>query len=118
MKKHIMLAAALFAAVGVWQAPAAGAAPLATGLSSAATGESYVDKVKKNVIIIRPAPRRVFVVRPWSRRPHYGTLIGGIALGTLLAASVYYARPEPPAPDLCWYWANPSHTRGYWDYCD
>jgi hypothetical protein len=45
-------------------------------------------------------------------------LIGGIALGTLLAASIYYARPEPPAPGLCWYWANPSRTRGYWDYCD
>jgi hypothetical protein len=22
-----------------------------------------------------------------------------------------------PAPNLCWYWANPAMTRGYWDYC-
>ena len=22
-----------------------------------------------------------------------------------------------PAPNLCWYWADPTMTRGYWDYC-
>jgi len=25
--------------------------------------------------------------------------------------------PRRPAPDLCWYWADPYGQRGYWDYC-
>ena len=25
--------------------------------------------------------------------------------------------PRRPAPDLCWYWADPYRNRGYWDYC-
>lgn len=56
--------------------------------------------------------------RPFYRRPWFGTVIGGIALGTLLtAATVGVAPPYPPAPGLCWYWADPSLTQGYWDYC-
>jgi hypothetical protein len=56
--------------------------------------------------------------RRWSRRPHYGRIIGGIAIGSLLAGSAYYAYAgAPPAPGLCWYWADPYETRGYWDYC-
>jgi hypothetical protein len=56
-------------------------------------------------------------VRPykaWVRKPYYGTWVAGVALGTILAVS---AIPPAPAPNLCWYWANPAHTRGYWDYC-
>jgi hypothetical protein len=37
------------------------------------------------------------------------------ALGTVLGATAYSA--VPPAPNLCWYWANPAQTQGYWDYC-
>jgi hypothetical protein len=58
------------------------------------------------------------VVRPhrkWYKRPYYGTVIGGITLGTVLGAAAYSA--VPPAPNLCWYWADPAQTRGYWDYC-
>jgi hypothetical protein len=25
--------------------------------------------------------------------------------------------PPRPAPNLCWYWADPYRNRGYWDYC-
>ena len=25
--------------------------------------------------------------------------------------------PPRPAPNLCWYWADPYGHRGYWDYC-
>lgn len=54
------------------------------------------------------------VVRPWVRRPYFGTVVGGVALGTLLTVS---AVPPVPAPGLCWYWADPSQAQGYWDYC-
>jgi hypothetical protein len=53
--------------------------------------------------------------RPWSRRAYYGTVIGGVALGTILAVAA--APTVAPAPGLCWYWADPYETRGYWDYC-
>jgi hypothetical protein len=56
--------------------------------------------------------------RPWYRRPYFGTIIGGVALGTILTvAAVGVAPAVAPAPDLCWYWADPSLTSGYWDYC-
>jgi hypothetical protein len=58
------------------------------------------------------------VVRPyraWVRRPYYGTIVGGVALGTIIAVS---AIPAAPADNLCWYWSNQSQTRGYWDYCN
>ena len=53
-------------------------------------------------------------VRPWVRRPYFGTVVGGVALGTMIAVA---AVPAVPAPGLCWYWADPSQTQGYWDYC-
>jgi len=62
----------------------------------------------KKVIVVRP-------YRKWYKRPYYGTVIGGIALGTVLGAAAYSA--VPPAPNLCWYWADPTQTQGYWDYC-
>ena len=55
--------------------------------------------------------------RPWYRRPYYGTIIGGIALGTIIAVGAYGMAPRPPRPDLCWYWADEAMSRGYWDYC-
>ena len=61
---------------------------------------------------------RHLVYHRWSYRPYYGRIIGGVALGTLLAASAYYAyASEPPAPGLCWFWADPDEIQGYWDYC-
>lgn len=65
----------------------------------------------------RVAPRHLHVhpIRRWHRRPHYGVIIGGVTLGAILAASAYAA--SPPAPGLCWYWVDPTRTRGYWDYC-
>jgi len=55
--------------------------------------------------------------RAWYRRPYFGTIVGGIALGTILTAAVVGVPPAAPAPGLCWYWADPSETTGYWDYC-
>ncbi len=62
----------------------------------------------KNVVVVRP-------YRHWNKRPYYGTVIGGVALGTILGAAAYNA--VAPAPNLCWYWADPTMTQGYWDYC-
>jgi hypothetical protein len=64
----------------------------------------------------RPAYVRAY--RPWVRRPYFGTVVGGIALGTILtAAAVGVAPAYAPGPGTCWYWADPSMTQGYWDYC-
>ena len=62
----------------------------------------------KNVVVVRP-------YRHWNKQRYYGTIVGGVALGTILGAPAYSA--VAPAPNLCWYWADPSMTQGYWDYC-
>src|SRR5215210_7509465 len=61
---------------------------------------------RKNVVVVRPYKR-------WNKRPHYGTVIGGVALGTVLGAAAYSA--VAPAPNLCWYWADPTMPQGHWD---
>jgi hypothetical protein len=109
-------------------------------LQAARSAASMIEQaqvvVRRRGVVVAPryvAPRRVIVaprrvvvgpgavivrpVRPWSRRPHYGLLIGGVALGTIIAVSAAGAVPTPPAADMCWYWADPTRTRGYWDYC-
>ena len=65
-----------------------------------------------NVAVRRAVVARPY--RPWVRRAYYGTVIGGVALGTIIAAS---AVPAAPAPNTCWYWADQAQTQGYWDYC-
>jgi hypothetical protein len=55
--------------------------------------------------------------RPWGPRPYYGTIIAGVALGTLITVAAVGYVPPRPAPNLCWYWADPYGNRGYWDYC-
>ena len=65
--------------------------------------------------MIRFAAGLVRPYRKWNKRPYYGTVIGGVALGTIVGAAAYSA--VAPAPNTCWYWADPSMTRGYWDYC-
>jgi hypothetical protein len=55
--------------------------------------------------------------RPWVARPYYGTIIAGVALGTLITVAAVGYVPPRPAPNLCWYWADPYGNRGYWDYC-
>ena len=63
-------------------------------------------------------PRRGFVYsRPWVRRPYYGRIVAGVVLGTIVTVAAVGMIPRRPAPDLCWYWADPYRNRGYWDYC-
>jgi hypothetical protein len=83
------------------------------------THNALAGQVELVDVIIRRVPR-VVVVRPyraWVRRPHYGSIIAGVVLGTIVAAAVAGVVPPPPRPDLCWYWADRAYTRGYWDYC-
>ena len=66
----------------------------------------------------RFGPRPGFVyARPWVRRPYYGRFVAGVALGTIITVAAVGLIPPRPAPDLCWYWADPYRYRGYWDYC-
>ena len=61
--------------------------------------------------------RPYWYARPWARRPYYGTIVAGVALGALITVAAVGAVPPRPAPNLCWYWADPYRSRGYWDYC-
>jgi len=56
-------------------------------------------------------------VRNWNPQPYYGEFIGGVFLGSILAANGVGVVPYAPEPYLCWYWADPYMIRGYWDYC-
>ena len=60
--------------------------------------------------------RRAYV-RNWNPEPYYGEFIGGVFLGSILAANGVGVVPYAPEPYLCWYWADPYMIRGYWDYC-
>lgn len=62
---------------------------------------------------VRPPHFRPFY-RHWMHRPYYGVYFGGITLGLIIATT---REPVPPSPYICWYWANPAKSRGYWDYC-
>jgi hypothetical protein len=68
--------------------------------------------VKRNVVVVRRP------YRAWVARPYYGAaIIGGVALGTIVAVNVAHTMPVVPGPNACWYWSDPSETHGYWDYC-
>jgi hypothetical protein len=71
-----------------------------------------------NVNVNRTVVRRpVAAVRPWRPRPHYGTFVAGVALGTIVTAAVVGTAPAAPASNVCWYWSDSNMTQGYWDYC-
>jgi hypothetical protein len=111
---------------------------VALGLSifafaSSSTAAVYAPSARANVLestIIEPAQwghrgfyarpyavRPYWGYRPWWRRPYYGSIVAGVALGTIITVAAVGLVPRRPAPDLCWYWANPNRDRGYWDYC-
>jgi hypothetical protein len=68
-----------------------------------------VNRTNVNVVGRRP-------VRGWVARPYYGTIVGGVALGTMIAVTAS-AVPAAPASNLCWFWADSAQVNGYWDYC-
>lgn len=56
-------------------------------------------------------------VRVWAPRPHYGTVVAGVALGTMVVVASAGSAPPAPSSTLCWYWSDPGMVSGYWDYC-
>jgi hypothetical protein len=93
---------------------------------AAVFGDARSTKVESSVVAAqywRGGPRYgwrgrpYWYARPWARRPYYGRIVAGVALGTLITVAVVGAVPHRPASDLCWYWADPYRNRGYWDYC-
>jgi len=88
-------------------------APLVTQVKKWKNKNFKIKKRNRNIYVAPRRGGRVYV-RGWNRRPYYGTVIAGVALGTIIAAA---AAPPPPSSELCWYWTNPSKNRGYWDYC-
>ena len=66
------------------------------GTAGGGMGGGQNVNVNRNVDV-----NRNVAVRPWVARPYYGTVVGGVALGTLIAVT---AVPVAPAPDLCWNW--------------
>jgi hypothetical protein len=67
--------------------------------------------VNRNVNVVGRRP-----VRGWVARPYYGTIVGGVALGTMIAVTAG-AVPAAPAANMCWFWADSAQVNGYWDYC-
>ena len=71
--------------------------------------------INRNIARVGVGGAAIGTVRPWVRRPYFGTVVAGVTLGTIIAATTV---PPAPSSDLCWYWSNSSRTRGYWDYCN
>jgi hypothetical protein len=71
---------------------------------------------------VRPSGRPVVVAPGWRRPPAYwwrpGTAIAaGAAVGFVTAAAAAAYAGAPPAPNYCWYYTDPSRTKGFWDVC-
>lgn len=130
----LFLALALACLGLVVPAPYAAAGMLGTSREALGSPTQLVTKAKKNVYVKKNVTvkkniyvkknvtvnKTVYVNRPvkrWSRKPHYGNIVAGVALGTMLGVTAVGIAPPPPGPNLCWYWTNPAKNRGYWDYC-
>lgn len=125
MKKFVVFAACLVIALS-GEAEAGLLAAHAQSQSRSISDIVQVRVVARERTVVRhggpvhgPTVRRTVVVRPykpWVRRPYYGAVVAGVAVGTVIAVAT--ATPPPaPSPELCWYWSNSAQTRGYWDYC-
>jgi hypothetical protein len=113
MKKSKLLAGVLSAAV---LAPSIGEAAVVGPAAPASVQISHLQQVQH----WRGGGwrgRPYWYARPWARRPYYGTIVAGVALGTLITVAAVGMPPRRPAPNLCWYWSDPYRSRGYWDYC-
>jgi hypothetical protein len=121
MKKTLMAAAVILAGTGFALPSKASAAAFTPGVTGAAFGDANSLKVdvrsRRDRRSYRGWHENHHAYRSWDRRPHYGTIIGGIALGALLAGSAYAYAERPPGPGLCWYWADRYQRQGFWDYC-
>ena len=51
------------------------------------------------------------------RWPANGAIAADAAIGVIGAAAAASWAGPPPGPGLCWYYADPSRQRGFWDAC-
>lgn len=131
--------AAVMSALAVCSLPASAAPPAGMGGTTAPSGATAAEAAVEQVQYGRRGyygpprgygprpyvygpryyggPGPAWAYRPWYRRPYYGTIIAGVALGTIIGVTAYGLAPRPPRADLCWYWADDVQSRGYWDYC-
>jgi hypothetical protein len=110
--------AAAGAATGLGAGSVSVGTPLVTEVKNKGGKNVYVKKnvyVNKNIYVNEGGKN--WYVKRWNRKPYYGNVIAGVALGTLIGVTAAGMAPVAPAPDLCWYWTNPSRNQGYWDYC-
>jgi hypothetical protein len=136
LRRHASLLVAASAAVGLFAAAPAQAAPLApTGVLNAqmndASDVSEVAVVVRRGVAVGPRGgvyryRGAAVVRPgvgWARPGWYrwgpgGAIAAGAAIGFVAAAgAAAYATSAAPAPGMCWYYTDPYRRAGFWDYC-
>jgi hypothetical protein len=113
MKTNLMKSAAVLGVVVTLAAAAPGAAiaaPFKAGHGEAVKSATPSDTVE---------------VRRWYRRGGFwaGAAVGGLVLGSALAAPYYYNRPYydgyyayGPA-QKCWYQTGPYRGQGYYGYC-
>jgi hypothetical protein len=80
--------------------------------------------LRRHVVVRRLAPHQPEIVehsneiyRPWVKRPYYGAIVGGAALGAIIVAETAHIAPLPPALNMCWSWSDAIEQHGYWDYC-
>jgi hypothetical protein len=89
----------------------------------------------RRTTVVRPGwggggVRRTTVVRPgyrgggvrWARPGRYwwrpgGAIAAGAAIGFVSAATAAAWAGAAPAPNMCWYYSDPSRTTGFWDQC-
>ena len=73
------------------------------------TGLARTARVERPTLLVRA---------PLGATTYYGTIVAGVALGALITVAAVGYVPVRPAPNLCWYWAEPYGNQGYWDYCN
>jgi len=126
-----MLALAFGVAASIGS-PAAAASPVAAGAAGIreAAPRGFVQPVADTDRAPgrKPAARRRVTVqreyveppvpayRPWMRP--YFTRTEAIGIGVVRTFNESYLPPGfAEAHGLCWFWADPPHTVGFWDYC-
>ncbi|MEJ2378248.1 MAG: hypothetical protein P8Y71_23645 [Pseudolabrys sp.] len=66
--------------------------------------------------------RHVYTGGTWARPgaywwPRGGAVAAGAALGFVSAVAAASWAGASPGPEYCWYYTDPSHKQGFWDYC-
>ncbi len=73
-------------------------------------------------VVAHPVARRSVVIGPGYRPVHPwwrpgGAIAAGAAIGFVAAATAVTWAGPPPGPTYCWYYTDPTRTKGFWDLC-